>query len=61
MSAENFDAVMLARHIANLRRLGTLHLRRWYFAELERREGKELTDKVKAAFSEDWEKRKVAQ
>ena len=28
MTAENFDAVIIARHIANLRRIGPLHMRR---------------------------------
>lgn len=57
--SENFDAVILARHIANLRRLGPKHMRQDYLANLERREGKEKADKVRQAFSEDWEQRKA--
>ena len=58
MSAENFDAVIIARHIANLRRLGPRYMRQDYLANLERREGAELAEQVRVAFSADWNARK---
>ena len=36
MTAENFDAVIIARHIANLRRIGPLHMRRDHLDKVER-------------------------
>lgn len=63
MSADvvGLDAALMTRHIANLRRLGPLQMRRDYFDSLERREGKEFTDKVRVAFAADWERRRVAE
>jgi len=59
MTAENFDAVIIARHIANLRRLGPLHMRRDYLAKVERVDGPEFAEKLRQAFAADWEARKA--
>jgi len=59
MTEVGLDAALLTRHIANLRRLGPRHMRQDYLANVERREGKEFADKLRAAFVADWDRRKV--
>lgn len=59
MTEVGLDAALLTRHIANLRRLGPLHMRRDYLANIERKDGKEFADKLRAAFAIDWDRRKV--
>lgn len=53
MTAENFDAVIIARHIANLRRIGPLHMRRDYLDKVERVDGKAFADQLRASFAAD--------
>ncbi|HOU64447.1 MAG TPA: hypothetical protein PK861_00245 [Thermomonas sp.] len=63
MSADvvGLDAALMTRHIANLRRIGVRAMRQDYLASVERADGKEFADKLRAAFVADWERRQVAE
>ena len=45
-------------HVVNMRRLA-LHERREYLANVERREGAEAAEALRAAFTADWEARRA--
>lgn len=53
------DAALLTRHMANMRRLGPLQMRRDYLKEVERTEGADMAERLRAAFAADWERRKA--
>ena len=45
-------------HVVNMRRLA-LHVRRGYLVNVERREGVEAAEALRAAFTADWEARRA--
>ena len=49
---------MRLMHVVNMRRLA-LHERREYLANVERREGAEAAEALRAAFTADWEARRA--
>lgn len=59
--AENFDRVMLARHMANLRRMGHRMMREGYYRDVAYRDGQEYADMLRAEFDADMRRRAVAE
>lgn len=56
--SDTLDTATTARHVANLRHIQQLEMRREYIANVERREGLEARKRLEAAFKADWEERK---
>lgn len=55
------DAALITRHMANMRRLGPLQMRRDYLKEVERTEGEGMAKALREAFAADWARRKVSE
>ena len=60
ITAEKEFARTLPLHVSNMLGLSARHMRQEYLGNLERREGAETAERVRAAFLAAWESRKGA-
>ena len=59
--SENFDRVILARHMANLRRMGPRMMREGYYRDVAYRDGQEYADLLRVEFDADMRRRAAAE